>query len=427
SGFSYVLPTNSALYTSLTSGSQWSLDQLRYTVSASANPANGVPPPSIASLPLNVSGRQVMLYAPNGSIGSLAAPETFSFTSASASNLTAAQKGLLSSAGPGQLTVVSTTDPNTGIITYVVEVSEQSLVIVSPLGPVSAKALDQIYLGSTTDMLLGGIPTATFGPITAAQSLGLQTTAVNGGNVRLDAVGSILGGVSGQVAISGNIADLTLIAETGRIGTAPAAGTDPALNPDALLLALSGTPVGQLDQAVAAQGIYLRQTTGDLVLGNITSGQGSAPIQFAASGSIYQEAQFTDRTVVHIAGSALDVRAGGNVGFNGATLQPLQVKASGAITGVAAGDMTVLSPASNMVVGAAGTYGVLTSGGALTLDTIAGSIAINADVTSTAALQILANAAVTFADGTVADPVVAKSTGGAVTLASATLAMGAYS
>ena len=385
SAFSYVLPTNSSLYTSLTSGSQWSLDQLRYTVSASANPANGVPPPSIASLPLNVSGRQVMLYAPTGSIGSLAAPETFSFTSVNASNLTAAQKGLLSSAGPGQLTVTSTTNPNTGIINYTVEVSQQSLVIVSPLGPVSAKALDQIYLGSASDMLLGGIATTTFGPISAAQSLGVQTTAVNGGNVRLDAVGSILGGVSGQVAISGNIANLTLIAETGRIGTAPAAGSDPATNPNALLLALSGTPVGQLDQAVAAQGIYLRQTTGDLVLGNITSGQGSAPIQFAASGSIYQEAQFTDRTVVHMAGSTLDVRAGGSVGFNGATLQPLQVKISGAITGTSAGDMTILSPASNMIAGAAGNYGTLTSGGALTLDTIAGTIALNADVTSAGA------------------------------------------
>jgi len=33
-GFRYQLPTNSSLYASLTSGSQWSLDQLRYTVSA---------------------------------------------------------------------------------------------------------------------------------------------------------------------------------------------------------------------------------------------------------------------------------------------------------------------------------------------------------------------------------------------------------
>ncbi len=92
SAFSYVLPTNSTLYANLNSGSQWSLDQLRYTVSAGANPANGVPPPSIASLPLNISGRQVMLYAPNGSIGSLASPESFSFTSTDASQSRARRK-----------------------------------------------------------------------------------------------------------------------------------------------------------------------------------------------------------------------------------------------------------------------------------------------------------------------------------------------
>ncbi len=91
SAFSYTIDQSSVLYASLTSGSQWSLDQLRYTVGQGATGA----PPSIADMPINVSGRQVMLYAPNGSIGSLAPDDVFSFTSASASNLTDAQKGLL--------------------------------------------------------------------------------------------------------------------------------------------------------------------------------------------------------------------------------------------------------------------------------------------------------------------------------------------
>ena len=47
---------------------------------------------------------------------------------------------------------------------------------------------------ATGDLLLGGIPDAMFGPVTAARSAGVQTTAVAGGNVRLSAVGSILGG-----------------------------------------------------------------------------------------------------------------------------------------------------------------------------------------------------------------------------------------
>ena len=423
SSFSYQLPTG-PLYTSLTSGSQWSLDQLTYTVSASANPANAAPPPSIQGLPLNISARQVMLYAPTGAIGSLAAPQTFSFTSVDDSSLTSADKALLASAGPGQLSVTTTTVNN--IQEYTVSVAQASLIIVSPLGPVSAKAQSQIYLGSATDMLLGGIANSTFGPITAAISAGVQTTS--GGNIRLDAVGSILGGVANQVAISGNVADLTLIAETGSIGQAPAAGTNPATNPNALLLALSGSPVGQLDQAVSAQGIYLNQTTGDLILGNINGGSGSAGIvQLAAYGSIYAEPQFTDRSSVHIIGSALDLRAGGSVSFNGATFQPLQVQISGAVTGSAGGAMTILSPASDLTVGQAGTYGVLTSGGALTLDTPPGALTINADVTSTGALQLLANGAATFAAGTSGAPIVASSTSGSVTLAAGTLSMGAYS
>ena len=421
--FRYILPTNSALYGDLTSGSSWTQDQLNYTVSASA--ANGALPPSISQLPLNIGARQVMLYAPTGSIGSLATPTTFSFTSDDDSSLTGADKQLLSSAGPGQLTVTSTTNSTTGIVSYSVSVSEQSLVIVSPLGPVSAKAESQIYLGSASNLLLGGISDATFGPITQAESAGVQTIA--SGNVRLDAVDSIVGGVAGQVAISGDIADLTLIAETGSIGQAPSAGTNPSANQNALLLALSGASIGQLDQAVAAQGIYLNQTTGDLILGNITSGQGSAPIQLAALGSIYAESQFTDRSAVHISGSALDLRAGGEVSFNNTAFQPLQVEISGAVTGSAVGNMTILSPASDLNVGQAGAYGALTSGGALILDTTAGALAINADVTSTNALELLANGAVTFAAGTSAAPVVAQSTSGAVTLISATLSMGAYS
>ncbi len=131
--------------------------------------------------------------------------------------------------------------------------------------------------------------------------------------------------------------------------------------------------------------------------------------------------------MVHIAGSTLDLRAGGNVGFNGSTLQPLQVKISGAITGIAAGNMTILSPSSNLTAGRSGAYGTLSSGGTLTLDTIAGSVLINADITSTSDLVLLANAAVTLAAGTDADHMLVSSTAGSITVVAATLAMGAYS
>lgn len=420
--YRYSLSTSSDVYVAITDRSQWTLDQLRYTVSSGATTAT---PPSIDSLPLNVSGRQVMLFAPNGSIGSLAAPETFSFTSVDASNLTAAQKGLLASAGPGQLTVTSSVDADTGITTYNVSVQQQKLIIVNPLGPVAAKARNDIYLGSATDMVLGGISAATFGPIVAAQAQGIQTTASGGGNVRLVAHGSIYG-VSGAVAVSGNLASLTLIAETGAIGRATTAGTDPADNPDALLLSLTAPSGGRLDQASAAQGIFVRQTSGDFVLGNIVAGQGSAPIELAASGSIYSLASFTDFSIVHILGSTLDVRAGGNVGYNGTVLQPMLVRIAGAITGASVGDMAIYSPASNMTLGATGTYGELIIGGRATFNTIAGSITVNADVTAANALNFFANAGVTFAAGTAQDHIVAKGTSGTILITAASLSMGAY-
>ncbi len=100
--------------------------------------------------------------------------------------------------------------------------AQQSLVIVSPLGPVAAKALDHIYLGSALDMLLGGIPNATFGPDRGcADRRPADHLRPLGGNVKPATLSAAsYGGVAGQVAISGNIANLTLIADTGSIGQA---------------------------------------------------------------------------------------------------------------------------------------------------------------------------------------------------------------
>ncbi len=90
----------------------------------------------------------------------------------------------------------------------------------------------------------------------------------------------------------------------------------------------------------SGQGIYIKQTTGDLILGNIAAGN---DIQLAATGSIYAEAGFTDRSAIHILGANLDLRAGGSIGFNGSTCQLLQVNISGAVTGSAVGDLSILA------------------------------------------------------------------------------------
>ncbi|WLA68165.1 leukotoxin LktA family filamentous adhesin [Bradyrhizobium diazoefficiens] len=416
--YSYTLASTERVYGIITAGSQWTQSQLAYTVSSSA--VGAAPPPIDDNVVANASANQIMLYAPRGSVGNSAAPQTFTFTSVDASSLTPEQRGLLATAGPGQLTVGAVTDPTTHVTTYTVSLSQQNLVVVDNPIAISAKALTNIYLGSKNSLALGGV-TANYGPIAAAQAGGIQVTGR--GDVKLDAVTSIFANVSGPV-ISGDIGNLTLIAERGNVGAAGAAGSNPATNTNALQIAFADPSNDQLDQVSSAQGIYVKQTTGDLVLGNIAAGNA---IQLAATGSIYAESDFTDRTAIHILGTDLDLRAGGNIGFNGSTFQPLQVNISGAVTGSAVGDLSILAVAGDLMVGTSGAYGALTAGGALTLNVPRGALTINTSITSAGLMQLLANRGMTFAAGTSAAPVVATSSSGGVTLVAATLSMGAYS
>ncbi|WP_441254224.1 leukotoxin LktA family filamentous adhesin [Bradyrhizobium sp. 613_E4_N2_2] len=417
--YSYTLASTERVYSIITAGSQWTQSQLAYTVSSSA--VGAAPPPIDENVVANVNANQIMLYAPRGSVGNSAAPQTFTFTSVDSSSLTPEQRGLLATAGPGQLTVGAVTDPTTHVTTYTVSLSQQNLVVVDNPIAISAKALSNIYLGSKNSLALGGV-TANYGPIAAAQANGIEVTGR--GDVKLDAVNSISANASGAV-ISGDIGNLTLIAEHGNVG-APSgtAGSNPANNTNALQIAFADPSNDQLDQVSSAQGIYLKQTTGDLILGNIAAGNA---IQLAATGSIYAEAGFTDRSAIHILGADLDLRAGGNIGFNGSTFQPLQVNISGAVTGSAVGDLSILAVTGDLIVGTSGTYGTLTAGGALTLNAARGGLTVNADITSGGLMQLLANRGMNFAAGTSAAPVVATSSSDGVTLVAATLTMGAYS
>lgn len=416
--YAYTLASSERVYGIITAGSQWTQSQLAYTVSSSA--VGAAPPPIDENVVANVSANQIMLYAPRGSVGNSAAPQTFTFTSVDSSSLTAEQRGLLATAGPGQLTVGAVTDPTTQVTTYTVSLSQQNLVVIDNPIAISAKALTNVYLGSKNSLALGGV-TASYGPITAAQANGVAVTGR--GDVKLDAVTSIAANVSGPV-ISGDIANLTLIAEHGNIGAPGAAGSNPAANSNAILIAFADPSNDQLDQVSSAQGIYVKQTTGDLILGNISAGNA---IQLAATGSIYAEAGFMDRAAIHILGTDLDLRAGGSIGFNGSTFQPLQVNISGAVTGSAVGDLSILAVTGDLAVGTSGTYGSLTAGGALTLNVARGALAINTSITSGGLMQLLANRGMTFAAGTSTAPVVATSSSDGVTLVAATLSMGAYS
>ncbi|MET4255568.1 hypothetical protein ABIC09_000496 [Bradyrhizobium sp. S3.12.5] len=421
SNYTYTLASTERVYGVITAGAQWTQSQLAYTVSSSA--VGAAPPPIDPNVAANVSASQIMLYAPHGSVGNSAAPQTFTFTSVDSSSLTTVQRGLLSSAGPGQLTVGATTDPTTHVVTYTVSLSQQNLVVLDNPTAISANALSNIYLGSKNSLTLGGV-TASYGPIAAAQANGIQVTGR--GDVKLDAVTGITAaaGVTGVPVISGDIANLTLIAEHGNIGAPGTAGSNPATNANAIQIAFASPANDQLDQVSSGQGIYVKQTTGDLILGNISAGN---EIQLAATGSIYAEAGFSDRTAIHILGTDLDLRAGGNIGFNSSTFQPLQVNISGAVTGSAGGDFSLLAVTGDLAVGTSGAYGSLTAGGAMTLNVPRGALTINADLTSDGLMQLLANRGMTFAAGTSTAPMVATSSSDGVTLVAATLSMGAYS
>lgn len=418
--YSYTLASTERVYGIITAGAQWTQSQLAYTVSSSA--VGAAPPPIDENVVANVSANQIMLYAPRGSVGNSAAPQTFTFTSVDSSSLTPEQRGLLATAGPGQLTVGAVTDPTTHVTTYTVSLSQQNLVVVDNPIAISAKALTNIYLGSKNSLALGGI-TANYGPITAARANGIEVTGR--GDVKLDAVTSIsAAGVTGVPVISGDIGNLTLIAERGNIGAPGTAGGDPAANANAIQIAFADPANDQLDQVSSAQGIYVKQTTGDLILGNISAGNA---IQLAATGSIYAEAGFTDRTAIHILGTDLDLRAGGDIGFNGSAFQPLQLNISGTMTGSAVGDLSILAVTGDLAVGASGTYGTLRAGGALTLNVARGALTINAAISSGGLMQLLADRGMTFAVGTSAAPVTAISSSNGVTLVAATLSMGSYS
>ena len=427
-GFAYELDENSQLHALLTTGATWTHDQLTYTIDSAANPASNTPAPTLAQIAQNIDGREVILYAPNGSIGSLAQPREFIFTSDNLGALSPEDRAAISAAGPGDLQV-STRTLAGGVTEYTIRLAEQDLVVASALGSISAKAKSAIYLGSHDDLNLGGVSAALFptGALSGANSAGVQST--NGGVIRLEAIGDIVAGVAGATAVSGNISRLTLISESGSIGRAGLPGVNPALNNNALIVEMTGG--GTLDLAQAAQGIYLRQKSGDLILGNIAGGSGSqAAVQLAANGSIYAQAQFTDRTVPHILGSSLDLRAGGSISFNGPTFQPLQVAITGAVTGSAVGDFTLLSPTMALTIGAGtGPYGSVSAGGRLVLDAAGGALTINRSIQAGTGLSLIASSILALAENDEDEdlPVVVKSIAGDIVASAGSIVMGTLS
>ena len=90
--YTYTLASTETVYSIITAGAQWTQSQLAYTVSSSA--VGAAPPPIDPNVAANISASQIMLYAPHGSVGNSAAPQTFTFTSVDSSSLPTGPAGI---------------------------------------------------------------------------------------------------------------------------------------------------------------------------------------------------------------------------------------------------------------------------------------------------------------------------------------------
>ncbi len=311
-------------------------------------------------------------------------PVNFSFTSSTGSStLSDVQKALLASAGPAQLTVTPTTNPATGVITYNVSVSQQSYVVLNPLDAVAAKVQSDVYLASKSDLKLGGIANATFGPITAARTNGVQTI----GRRRQRQPFGRRQHFRGRLQSGGDLRQHQgSHPDLGNRHHRPGAG---GRNRSGRTIRTpcswrSRRDVDPLDQVVAAQGgIYLKQTTGDLVLGNVTSGPG--PVR---SSSLRPAASMPRRSLP--TGPPCILRARRSTcapAARSASTAPRTSRSrsrSPVRSPAVHGRHDDLGPASDLNVGRTGAHGTLVSGGSMTL---ADALAINADVTATGAFN----------------------------------------
>ena len=150
-------------------------------------------------------------------------------------------------------------------------------------------------------MLLGGIADDLFGPITARSLAGLQTRRsrrrqASGGRQhprRRRRTGRDLRQHRQPDADLGDRQHRRGAGQPDRSGD----------QPERAAAGIYRAPVGRLDQAPALQGIYLRQTAGDLVLGNINpAGSARDPVRRPPAASMPSRSS-PIRTSVHIAGA----------------------------------------------------------------------------------------------------------------------------
>ena len=264
-GWRYTLDTSSALYASLVSGAKWKQSQLEVAISEAA--LTPVTSTTISSRAANISGNNVTLTTSAGSVGKDAASLAIAIARANPV-LSDAEKAALVSAGPGDLSFV-TTDAQ-----VLATVKQQDPLKVNASGVFKATSRDALYVESDQALALGGV----------------QSTL---GDVRLSAGGSLTSATGGGTTISAH--GLNLAVSQGSIGTAAAP----------IRLALSDA----LRVASAPGDIYISQGSGDLALGSLGAG---GMLSVTAGGSLTNWA--SNGSGYHLLGDSISLLAGGALG-----------------------------------------------------------------------------------------------------------------
>jgi len=289
SSWRYTVDPSSALYTSLTTGAQWKQSQLDISISTAA--LQPITTGYLSSRAANISGNNVTLSVGSGSVGQDAANATVTIDLGNPS-ISDADKALLVTAGPGDLTMTTTATQ------LIATVKQQDPLKINATGQLKVNALNEVYVESDDGLTLGGLTSTS-------------------GDIRLTAGGNIQSGTGGGVTISA--AGLNIATTQGSIGAA-AAPVNVQLS-DALHV------------ASAPGDIYITSPNGGLALGSIGAGgflgvtatgaltnwdQNGDSYHIVANGASFDASQGDTRFDIGSDARAIGIRlTGGTLALNG--------------------------------------------------------------------------------------------------------------
>jgi len=355
---SFTVASNSALATALTSSSNWTAQQLVQAVDVSAlQPAATVVGSSARA---DIIGRDVTLNVVAGAVGTFnPSGVQISLSALTSGSLSTADQAILAVAtSPGSVSLIGVdasgnalaagtnlTNLPAGATVTALNISQTAPVFVDASGAFTVNSAASVYLQATTGSSItvnhvvaqGAVDLTAPGSIVAATLSGAPLSAI-----QINAVG-----------------DLDLVAGSGSIGS-------------------SATPLtyaigGALVSASAGGDAYLNVVNGDARIQRDFAG-GTASITTASGYSI-----LSDLTGVNVEATNIVLNSGGAVGTGTA---PLDILATGALSGAATGIANIDAPTVGGNAPNALTVTAFTAGGDVSLD-VGGALTVATSLVST--------------------------------------------